>query len=80
MATSGTKFLLGAPVVVGQIEAKMAELCNGKVKISKKLMQELGRDTLEDSCMAWAKYNCPNCHKLFCKHHLNKHKCSGQNE
>ena len=53
----------------------MGKLCQGRVKIPKKLQEELGRP--DDSCFAYGNHICEDCGKLFCHSHINrnKHKC-----
>jgi hypothetical protein len=53
----------------------MTELCNGRVKISKALMRELGYTSQDDRCFSFAKHRCEQCGKLYCKAHINKHVC-----
>lgn len=50
-------------------------LCNGRIKISKSLMRLLEKTEPSDACFAYAKHKCEKCGKLFCKNHLNKHRC-----
>jgi hypothetical protein len=49
----------------------MNKLCNGKIKLPKRLVKE----GVEDGCHTIATKLCQNCGKHFCHNHIKKHAC-----